>query len=59
MNLSEVTAESPSYDIFEKYRDFHVNEPIGPVNTDSAIPFQIKRTHKGNLPVYTDFKQGG
>ena len=44
-------------DIFQKYKDFHVNEPLGPI--DSDIPFEIKRTHRDNLPVYSDFRLAG
>ena len=51
------TAEAEStYSVFEKYQDFHLNEPIG---ASSPLPFQVDRTHKKNLPVYTDFKMGG
>ena len=34
----------------------HLNEPLGTVE---PLPFQIERTHKNNLPVYTDLKMGG
>jgi hypothetical protein len=34
----------------------HLNEPLGLIE---ALPFQIERTHKNNLPVYTDLKTGG
>ena len=31
-------------------------EPLGPLQ---EIPFGIERTHKGNLPVFTDCRSGG
>ena len=34
----------------------HINEPLGPLE---ELPFEIERTHKGNLPVYTDVRSGG
>ena len=33
-----------------------INRPLG---TLEALPFDIERTHKGNLPVYTDTRAGG
>ena len=45
-----------TYDLFETYKDFHVNEPLVPLE---PLPFQIERTHRSNLPVYTEFKMGG
>ena len=33
-----------------------LNEPLG---TLENLPFDIERTHKGNLPVYTDTRAGG
>ena len=33
-----------------------LNKPLGPLET---LPFDIERTHKGNLPVYTDTRAGG
>ena len=33
-----------------------LNKPLG---TLEALPFQVERTHKGNLPVYTDYRAGG
>ena len=33
-----------------------MNEPLGPIE---ALPFQVDRTHKNNLPVYTNYKRGG
>ena len=33
-----------------------LNEPLG---TLEALPFSVERTHKGNLPVYTDTRAGG
>ena len=33
-----------------------INEPLG---TLEALPFEVERTHKGNLPVYTDTRAGG
>ena len=33
-----------------------MNEPLGPIE---ALPFQVDRTHKNNLPVYTNYKMGG
>ena len=48
-----------TYELFkQKYRDFHVNEPMGTVN-DVVLPFEVERTTRGNLPVYTDFKMNG
>jgi Mitochondrial large subunit ribosomal protein (Img2) len=32
---------------------YNANTPLG--NTES-LPFQVQRTHTGNLPVYTEFK---
>ena len=40
-----------------RYFDFHVNEPLGPV--DQQLPFHVKRTHRNNIPVYTEYRQGG
>ena len=34
----------------------HQNEPLG---TLQDLPFEVERTHKGNLPVYTDIRNGG
>ena len=34
----------------------HNNEPLGLLE---ALPFEIERTHTGNLPVYTDLRAGG
>ena len=49
--------EGATYGIFEQqYKDFHINEPIG---TLQETPFLVQRTHKNNLPVYTQFKLGG
>ena len=48
---------SATYKIFDKYQNFHVNEPLGP--SDDKIPFHVDRTHAGNLPVYTKFTHGG
>ncbi|TNV75398.1 hypothetical protein FGO68_gene16241 [Halteria grandinella] len=31
-------------------------EPLGLVE---ELPFNIERTHKGNVPVYTDYRVGG
>ena len=31
---------------------------MGPIG-DQAIPFVVKRTYRNNLPVYTEYKQGG
>ena len=47
--------------MFDKYRDFHLNEPLGPAEPDLAepLPFTVERTHKNNLPVYTSYKCGG
>ena len=45
-----------TYDQFETYKDFHVNEPLVPIE---PLPFAIERTHKSNLPVYTEYKLGG
>ena len=58
---SEYEADSTeaTYEIFEKYSNFHVNEPLGPVSEEAAeIPFSVSRTKTSNLPVYTDYKQG-
>ena len=33
-----------------------LNNPLG---TLEDLPFQVERTHKGNLPVYTDTRAGG
>ena len=33
-----------------------VNKPLG---TLEELPFSIERSHKGNLPVYTDTRAGG
>ena len=30
-----------------------------PLGTISNLPFGIERTHKGNLPVFTDLRSGG
>ena len=43
-------------EVFDKYADFHINEPLGPLG---EMPFQVERTHRSNLPVYSDFKMGG
>ena len=52
----EIEGET-TYGIFEQnYKDFHVNEPIG---TLQETPFAIQRTHKNNLPVFTEYKLGG
>ena len=32
------------------------NKPLG---TLEDLPFSVERTHTGNLPVYTDFRNGG
>ena len=32
---------------------------VKPLGTIEKLPFAIERTHKGNLPVYTDFRSGG
>ena len=32
------------------------NKPLGPIE---KLPFDIERTHTGNLPVYTDIRTGG
>ena len=34
----------------------HRNEPLGPLED---LPFDVERTHTGNLPVYTDIRTGG
>ena len=34
----------------------NINEPLGPLE---ELPFEVERTHKGNLPVYTDIRSGG
>ena len=34
-----------------------LNSPLGPL--DESLPFTVERTHKGNLPVYTDIRAGG
>ena len=33
-----------------------LNKPLGALET---LPFDVERTHKGNLPVYTDTRAGG
>ena len=33
-----------------------MNQPLGLLE---QLPFQVSRTHTGNLPVYTDFRAGG
>ena len=33
-----------------------LNKPLG---TLEELPFAVERTHKGNLPVYTDVRAGG
>ena len=33
-----------------------MNKPLGTLET---LPFDVERTHKGNLPVYTDTRAGG
>ena len=33
-----------------------LNNPLG---TLEALPFEVERSAKGNLPVYTDFRAGG
>ena len=53
MDKEEGTA---SYDLFDKYKNFHVNEPLQPLED---LPFEVERTHKNNLPVYTQYKMGG
>ena len=30
-----------------------------PLGTISEMPFRVERTHKGNLPVFTDLRSGG
>jgi large subunit ribosomal protein L49 len=30
-----------------------ITQPLGPIET---LPFQISRTHTGNLPIYTDYR---
>ena len=45
-----------TYKLFEKYKNFHVNEPLKPLE---PLPFIVERTHRSNLPVYSDYKMGG
>ena len=33
-----------TYGTFDKYREFHVNSPIGPVDGET-LPFEVERTH--------------
>ena len=33
--------------------DIPITRPLGPIET---LPFQISRTHTGNLPIYSDFR---
>ena len=48
-----------TYDLFRKrYSNFHLNEPLGPVE-GVDLPFSVQRTHRNNLPVYTELKHGG
>ena len=58
-DLCENDTPKASFEIFDKYANFHLNEPLGPVDTSNTIKFNIERTHKGNLPVYTQMKMGG
>ncbi|CDW82189.1 ribosomal protein [Stylonychia lemnae] len=32
---------------------------IKPLGLSETLPFQVERTHSNNLPVYTDFRNGG
>ena len=34
-----------------------MNEPLGTLSLD--MPFEVKRTHRDNLPVYSEFKMNG
>ena len=34
----------------------HLNTALGPLED---LPFSVERTHKANLPVYTDYRDGG
>ena len=34
----------------------HTNEPLGPLQ---ELPFEIQRSFRGNLPVYTDLRNAG
>ena len=54
--VEQKDAAESTYDLFETYKDFHVNEPLVPIE---PLPFAIERTHKSNLPVYTEYKLGG
>ena len=54
--VEQKEAAESTYDLFETYKDFHVNEPMVPLE---PLPFAIERTHKSNLPVYTEYKLGG
>ena len=48
---------SATYALFKsRYTDFHVNTPLG---TKEDLPFDVMRTHRGNLPVYSQLKMGG
>ena len=59
MSLSkqqEPSDDAATYVVFEKYKDYHINEPLGPIDD---LPFAVDRTHKSNLPVYTNYRHGG
>ena len=54
---SELTPlQEASYEKIKAYDNFHLNTPLGPVNTGESLPFSIQRSYRKNLPVYTEFK---
>ena len=58
INSDNEEVKDATFEIFQKYTNFHVNKPLGPVE-DNKLPFEIERTHRGNLPVYSEYKHGG
>jgi len=53
--IDRLTAPLPplKFKLQEVPDDFPILQPFG--NTES-LPFYVSRTHRGNLPVYTDFR---
>ena len=49
-------SDDATYVVFQQYKEFHINEPLGPID---ELPFTVDRTHKSNLPVYTNYRHGG
>ena len=52
----EAQAKDPHMTPFFKNVFTPLNEPLGRLEN---LPFEVQRTEKGNLPVYTDFRAGG